>query len=144
MKPSINSTGYTNMVLTVIAVALLALTLHAYRVSVAGNAWAQDSLTRDSQGQTISGPAGAQFGKNDRSSRPPIDLRNVAQSMDMAVAGATQDVAAANREIAAAIRELATAVQSAGSSLASRPATSSAASPASSVAPGDVTVQVNP
>ena len=128
------------MVLTVIAVALLALTLHAYRVSLAGNAWAQDSLTSLKTGEKISGPAGAQFGTGDRSSRAPVDLRNVAQSMDMAVAQATLDVAAANREIAAAIRELATAVQSAGSSLAARPAAASG----SVATPDDMTVEVDP
>ncbi|MCX7719560.1 MAG: hypothetical protein N2111_14315 [Candidatus Sumerlaeaceae bacterium] len=91
MKMSPDSRLYTNAVLTVIAVLLLALVANAYRVSFVSEATAQSPSSAFSSGRTAS---------------PEPDV-NVSQTQDLAVAAATREVADANREVASAIRELA-------------------------------------
>jgi hypothetical protein len=89
MKMSPDTRLYTNAMLTVIAVLLLALTLNAYRVGIVASATAQapgSIMNRESRAE------------------PSV---NVSQTQDLAVAAATREVADANREVASAIRELA-------------------------------------
>ncbi len=124
MKPRLTTTAYTNAILTVIAAALVLLTLHVYRVEFASPAQAQ--ALKPVFGQPSTGV-----------SRAAVDTGNIAQSQDLAVAAATSEVAQANRDIAAAIRELAKAVDSAGSAIA-KPAPAPAAASGNA---GDITVQ---
>lgn len=104
MKPSLDTRMYTNFILTLIGVLLLLITFNLYRVPVAGSAMAQTT-----------GESPSQASQSARFSRPgrtaPVDVSNVAQTQDTAVAAATNNVAEANRDIAAAIRELATGVK---------------------------------
>ncbi|MGI8906530.1 MAG: hypothetical protein ACR2IE_08580 [Candidatus Sumerlaeaceae bacterium] len=104
MKLSLDTRMYTNFILTAIAVLLLLITLNFYRVQVSSAAIAQttgDSPSQASQGARFSRP-----GRN-----APVDVSNVAQTQDTAVAAATNNVAEANRDIAAAIRELVTGIK---------------------------------
>lgn len=99
MNPKIETRSYTNVILSIIAVLLLLITLNLYRVQVGTNAMAQttgESPSQASQGVKFSRP-----GRN-----APIDVSNVAQTQDTAVAAATNNVADALKDIAAAIREL--------------------------------------
>lgn len=122
MKLSIGSQTYTNVILTMIAVLLLALAFDAYRVSVLPAAQAQQSGSIFQKPQDESGQNG-----------------NVSQTQDVAVAAATREVAVANREIAGAIREcgknldsLASAIRAAGAAKSSGTTpTSAAPAPAS-------------
>jgi hypothetical protein len=109
MTSRLNNRAYLNFILTVIAVLLLALTLNAYRVSIASSAHAQGRLS-DIGFSSPEATAGASVAKR----AAPIDVSNIATTQDLAVAGATAEVASANREIAQAIRELALAIAGIG------------------------------
>lgn len=109
MKTPVSPGAYTNAILTVIAITLVLLVVHAYRVDVASPV----------QAQTM----GSAFSSTSGRTSAPVDTSNVAQVQDTAVAGATREVAEANREIATAIRELAKAVQSVGAKSAQPAAT---------------------
>jgi hypothetical protein len=116
MRKRLQARMYTNAILTVIALCLLALVIHDYRLSVASNAYAVEQILGQPRTPGYSAPGrGA-----------PVDTTNVAQTQDTAVAAATSDVAAANRDIATAIRELAEGVKAAGASIAKASATSAA------------------
>jgi hypothetical protein len=95
---------YTNFILTIIAVLLMLLTLNLYKVQVGSNAYAQ--VTGESPSQATQGSRFSRPGRN-----APVDVGNVAQTQDTAVAAATNAVAEANHDIATAIRELAAAVK---------------------------------
>jgi hypothetical protein len=110
MKPRIGTRTYTNYILTAIAALLLLLTIKAYRISMTSTAYAQDETEATPRPSSI-------FGAPGRSA--PLDLSNVAQTQDTAVASATTEVANANRDIAAALREVAAAIRDAGGSIAS-------------------------
>ena len=116
MKPALDTRTYTNFALTAIAVLLAAITLHLYKVGVA----------TDAQAQSSSG-----FGTSGKSA--PIDLSNIPQTQDVAVAAATREVADANRDIATALRELSKSVEGAGSAVSA--ATTSAAKGGSAAGP---------
>lgn len=138
MGRALDSRSYTNFILTVIAVLLLALALHAYRVSLTSNAFAQEPT-----------PLIKRFATPGRGA--PIDISNVAQTQDVAVAQATSEVAAANREIAVAINELGRSVQGLGASLAAlapRGAAVPAGAPPAAAAPanpaGESVIEVAP
>lgn len=109
MKMHTNTITYTNFVLTVIAVLLLAGTVKEYGVPLIASVHAQDASPQ------ITPPATSRFSRPGRSA--PLDLGNVAQTQDTAVASATNEVAAANRDIAAAIRELARSMQDVGAAI---------------------------
>ena len=108
MKSGLASSAYTNAVLTIIAIALGALALPAFNIDGASRAQAQMST-----------------GFNNQAVVTPST--SVPQSMDVAVAAATNEVAKANADIAAAIRELAKSVDRAASALQNRPTTPSSA-----------------
>lgn len=104
MKSHMDSRIYTNVMLTVIAVMLVALGMKVYDVSFANTAQAQQPASAFKTSTTT----------------PGVDS-NVAQSQDLAVAAATQSVATSNREIANAINgvaksllEVAEAIREAG------------------------------
>src|SRR5881394_3614337 len=88
---------YTNLILTAIAVLLLALTIHAYRLSFVSSAYAQENSL---YGKATPGSGFARAGR-----QGPDEVNTPIQG-DLAVAAATNNVASANREIAVAIKEL--------------------------------------
>ena len=100
--------AYTNMILTVIAVMLVALVFNVYRIGVASPAQAQSTTTGGR------GPVNA-FSSTGRSA--PADLQTGQVTQDVAVAAATSEVAAANRDIAAALRECAKSISGAGAAV---------------------------
>lgn len=108
MRKRLQARMYTNAILTVIALCLLALVIHDYRLSVTSNAYAVEQILGQPRTTGYSAPG--------RSA--PVDTTNVAQTQDTAVAAATSEVASANRDIAAAIRELAEGVKAAGAGMA--------------------------
>lgn len=114
MKQKLETRSYTNFILTVIAVLLLALTVREYGIPMVSSVQAQDEEGADATSRSR------------RISSSMID-QTVPQQQDLAVAGATSEVAAANREIAQAIRELAKSVESAASEMKADGATGSAA-----------------
>lgn len=105
---------YTNMILTGIAVLLLAVVLQSYRISVVTPVQAQPN---NYDPRSRRAPIGSsQPGVTDRDNYPIVQ--------DIAVAAATQEVAVANREIAAALRDVAKAITALGGNLATlRPGT---------------------
>lgn len=124
MSVRFDTRTYTNMILTGIAVLLLAMVLQTYRVSVVSPAQAQpnnyDPRSRGARaGIGSSGP-----GVTDRDNFPVVQ--------DIAVAAATQEVAAANREIAAALRDVAKAITALGGNLGALRSAGIAGSPAAS------------
>lgn len=127
MKRRLHTRSYTNFILTVIAVLLLALALNAYRVSLSSSAYAQEPT-----------PLLKRFATPGRGA--PIDLSNVAQTQDLAQAQAMSEVAAANREIAQAIRELGKNVEMLGAGLQAR----GAAAPGGAVPAGAVPAEAAP
>src|SRR5690606_21814607 len=125
MIPRIDTRMYTNIVLTVIAMMLMALAFQTFKINVVQNAQAQIQT-------------------------PPINT-SIPQTQDVAVAAATTQVAAANQEIAKALIEVARAIDSAGSSIArsganhgSASATPAASTSSSSRGTERPTVEVNP
>ncbi len=122
MKSRLASSAYTNAVLTIIAIALVALALPNLRLEAASPAQAQTSMGFNNQAQVT-------------------PSSSVPQSMDVAVAAATNQVAKSNADIAAAIRDLAKSVDKVASVLQSRPpvagsSASGTASPSSGNAAG--------
>lgn len=114
MKPKLDTRIYTNFILTVIATLLLLLTLNTYKVSMGNSAYAQD--------QDMDGPQAIQGNRFSRPGRSaPVDVSNVPQVQDTAVAAATSEIAAANRDIAAAIRELSRGVETASTAYQNAP-----------------------
>lgn len=109
MSTRIDSRSYTNVILTVIAVLLLAMVVHAYRLSVTSTAGAQVYSTPTPRIP----PSG--FGPVGRNA--PVDAQNAPITQDIAVAAATESVAASNREIAQALLQVARAIESAGAGL---------------------------
>lgn len=95
MVPRIDNRLYTNLILTVIALVLIAGAARDYGVNFLGDAQAQNRRNVPELGQTSTGVV--------------VDS-SIPQTQDVAVAAATSEVAASNRDIAAAIRELAEAV----------------------------------
>ena len=130
MIPRIDTRMYTNMVLTVIAVVMLATTAQQFGVNIIGSVTAQNTA-RNLQ-ETATGVA--------------IDS-TIPQTQDVAVAQATAAVAAANQQIAEALRDVATAIREAGTdisrSAASRPASSAAGSAASATPAERPSVEVS-
>lgn len=122
MGKSMETRAYTNFILTVIAALLLALTVHAYRLTDAPAAHAQEF------GETLTQP---------RAPEPAV-----AQQQDLAVAAATNNVAAANKEIANAIRDLAGAVADVRLNAAG-PAAAPAAGAAAPVGAGTIELGVS-
>ena len=118
MKSGLASSAYTNAVLTIIAITLVALALPALNMDAASRAQAQVSTT----------------GFNNQAQVTPST--SVPQSMDVAVAAATNQVAKSNADIAAAIRELAKSVDKVASALQSRPSTPGSASSTSAAPSG--------
>lgn len=115
MKSRLETRAYTNALLTVIALLLIALTIHAYKVSLSSPAYAQTRSEVDERWGASTRQQPATMGNTVITKRAePVDVSNIAMVQDPAVAGATTEVAAANRDIAAAIRELATAVSAIG------------------------------
>ena len=84
MKLHLDTRMYTNVILTVIALLLLALCLNVYQVSVTPSACAQTGSKIDT---------------------------TIPQTQDVAVARATEMVADANRDIADAIKQLSKSVE---------------------------------
>lgn len=131
--PRIDTRMYTNLVLTVIAVVLLASTAQQYGVPFLPSAQAQLRTTRDDISRTATGVA--------------IDT-TIPQTQDVAVAAATTDVAASNREIAVALKEIAAALRdgmrdiNSGLSHVSRPVSTSS-SPAPVISGEKPTVEVS-
>jgi len=115
MKLKMDTRLYTNFILSVIAVLLLALTLGELGVTFGRNAQAQ---------QVDFNAQGSRFARPGRSA--PVDVSNISQTQDTAVAAATSEIAAANRDIAAAIRELARGVEVAGNAIQTSPRSGSA------------------
>jgi hypothetical protein len=138
MKTSVYSWIYTNMILTVIAVLLLTLSLHEWKVGVVSSA--------DAQSPTMG------TGSNLRSDsyHPPVNGTNIPQVQDAGLAAATLEVANANRDIAAALRELGKSIETAGTgmvtALKANSGSSAAARPAgtTAAAPEQPVVQVGP
>lgn len=129
MRLHLDTRTYTNFILTVIAVMLIALTLQQYGISVSSKAIAQDAVAPDAT------PAlGNRFGRPGSSA--PADFSNISQVQDPAVASATQEVAAANREIAGAIRDLAHSVGDMRDVMRTSAAAQSAVGAAAPAAPG--------
>jgi hypothetical protein len=120
MKPALDTRTYTNFVLTAIAVLLAAITLHLYKVGVATDAHAQSSTGFGSSGKSA-----------------PIDLSNIPQTQDVAVAAATREIADANRDIASALRELSKSVDGAGRAVSAAAKGGSSAGPARGGAPAN-------
>ncbi len=112
MKLKMDTRIYTNFILSVIAIALIALTLNQYGIQIGPSARAQDEVD-------LNAPTTNRFARPGRSA--PTDVSNVPQTQDTAVAAATSEVAAANRDIAAAIRELARGVETAGTAVQTAP-----------------------
>ena len=104
MTPRIDNRMYTNMVLTVIAVVLIAMAAQQLGINVLGSVNAQGKYTPPDLTKTATGAV--------------IDS-TIPQTQDVAVAQATMEVANSNREIALAIRELAEAVKEGTSGLRS-------------------------
>jgi hypothetical protein len=102
MKTRVDSRIYTNMILTVIAVLLLTLSLHEWKVGVVASANAQ------------SAPMGTGTSFNQQVRHPPVEGTNIPQVQDAGLAAATLEVANANRDIAAALRELGKSIETAG------------------------------
>lgn len=115
MSLRIDTRTYTNMILTVIAVFLFLLVLHAYRISVVTGAQAQAVGPHGLTNTSTSGRGGTGFATTGRSA--PVDVQNAPVVQDIAVAAATAEVAAANRDIAAALRDVAKAIEVAGAAL---------------------------
>lgn len=116
MNLRIDTRTYTNMILTVIAVFLFALVLHAFRIAVAPNAQAQPAVgPHGLTNTTTSGRGGTGFAASGRSA--PVDAQNAPVIQDIAVAAATTEVAAANRDIAAALRDVAKAIEGIGAAM---------------------------
>lgn len=116
MIPRIDTRMYTNMVLTVIAVVMLATTAQQFGLNIIGSVTAQNTarnLQETATGVTID--------------------NTIPQTQDVAVAQATAAVAAANTQIAEALRDVAAAIREAGGDI-SRSAGRSAAAPAASSA----------
>ena len=105
MKPSLDSRAYSNFILTVIAVLLLAVVTKGSNFSI----------TPEAQAQTMY-----------RSNAESAPANNIAKIEDTGVADATRDVASANREIAAAIREAGLQMKSIADALQGLAATSGA------------------
>ena len=128
MVPRIDTRMYTNLILTGIAVLMLAMVAQDYRVGVVGAAHAQtqsaDTVVRRNVPDL------------ERTDTGVIIDSQIPQTQDVAVARATSDVALANREIAAALLELATAVREAGNSIR---ANAASAAPAATNAAGTAT-----
>lgn len=125
MIPRIDTRMYTNIILTVIAIMLMAMAFQTFKINVTQNAQAQIQA-------------------------PTINT-SIPQTQDVAVAAATTQVAVSNQEIAKALIEVARAIDSAGSSIARSGGNTNAASaaPAANVqspARGTErpTVEVNP
>lgn len=141
MRPRITTRLYTNCILTAIAVLLGLLTLHSYRIAITPSAYAQDEEADPT-------PLGSRrFSAPGRSA--PLDLSNVSQTQDTAVAAATTEVASANREIASALREVAIAIREAGTAIGeddtAAPATGTTSGAASGTPrPGDQLIEVGP
>ena len=135
MVPRIDNRLYTNLILTVIALVLIAGAARDYGVNFLGDAQAQIRRNVPDLGQTSTGVV--------------IDS-SIPQTQDVAVAAATSEVAASNRDIAAAIRELAEAVHTGTdgmkSALSAKASSSSTAPAASSSAASSErpTIQVAP
>jgi hypothetical protein len=87
---------YTNFMLTVIALVMLAMAAQQLGINVLGTAQAQRKNIKEDLNKTATGVT--------------IDT-TIPQTQDVAVAQATSEVASANREIALAIRELGTAIR---------------------------------
>jgi hypothetical protein len=123
MRLHLDTKTYTNFILSVIALLLL-----ANAIPMVADLRAQDAEPQ------ITPPAASRFSRPGRSA--PLDLGNVAQVQDSALAAATTDVAMANRDIAAAIRELARSVSEVRGGLeALRPVPGGAVSGAAASAP---------
>lgn len=121
MIPRIDSRIYTNLVLTVIAVVMLATAAQQVGINIVGSAGAQSAQARNVQ-QTATGVT--------------IDS-TIPQTQDVAVAQATSEVAASNREIAAAIRELAIALRESSADVKSAIGRPAAASSTTGAAPAE-------
>ena len=127
MIPRIDTRMYTNLMLTVIAVVLVALAAQQLGINVIGNAQAQRKDVTADLNRTATGVA--------------IDT-TIPQTQDVAVAQATSEVAAANREIAQAILQLASAVKDGTSDIktaigrtgSAAPAAATTAAPAAATA----------
>lgn len=135
MIPRIDTRMYTNLILTVIALLMVAGAAREFGVEFTGTAQAQERRNVKDLERTDTGVV--------------IDS-TIPQTQDVAVAAATTEVAAANREIAAAIRELAVAFTSGmddlgtGLSRAASGGRSSAAPAASSRPAQRPTIEVGP
>lgn len=96
MIPRIDNRTYTNLVLTVIAIVLVASAVKESGLRFLPTAQAQLRTQAHDLARTATGV--------------PID-DSIPQSQDVAVAAATSEVAASNREIAEALREVAAALR---------------------------------
>ncbi len=109
MIPRVDTRMYTNLMLTIIALVLVAMVAREFGFGVVGTAQAQQQ-SRDSI-------ARRNVPDLERTDTGVVIDSQIPQTQDVAVAQATSEVAASNREIAAAIQDLASAVREAGSEM---------------------------